>query len=1075
MPVATLTQFAASDIEALLDAFAYSELTSGNATTATTENTGATLTFEIFGSGFTYDGTSTFNDGENVTSGTITRLDIYSGSTLLLRITDLSISATALAAAFEDVQTSDDFTAYDALIDAYTINYDGTNVPSGAEVSVPGSEENDTYTLGAGDYYISPGDGADTITAGTSSYYAQINYSNESGGGITVNWAAGNITDPYGETDTFTGRIDSIRGTSSADSITGDSSNNSIRGLAGNDFFDGGDGFDEVRYDRDANYGGTSGVTVNLATGTATDGFGDTDTLVSVERVRGSNLADTITGNDANNRLLGLGGNDIIDGGAGNDELDGGEGNDTIATGSGFDTVIGSIGNDSIDTTSATDVFVDYSGLSEAISVQVNTTTATVNKGSNGTDTITNIDDIDYVNGGLGFLGTANGDSFAINGPSDQWVGVVGGSGDDTITNTGSGNVRADYRSDGASSGSGITYTSNNGTRVSGTVTGAGTGTDTLSGVNEIRGTDFNDTFNGGDGNERFILRGGNDTVDGGGGTDTVRFDRSGMGAVAVDLISGTATGTFNGNAFSHTLENVEQIRGSSNGDELSGSDADERFEGKGGNDSLSGLGGNDVLFGDDGNDILDGGAGADALDGGSGNDWADYRSSDAAVNVILAGSGTQSGGDAEGDTLTGIENLFGSIYNDVLSGNGLANYIRGGHGNDTLNSGSGDDQLRGDAGNDVLIGGAGADILDGGSGNDWADYRSSNAGVTVALIGSGAQSGGHAEGDTLTGIENLFGSSHNDVLSGNGLDNYIRGGDGNDTLNTGSGDDHLRGDNGNDVLIGGAGADILDGGAGNDWADYRGSNAGVNVALVGSGAQSGGHAEGDTLSGIENLFGSSHNDVLSGNGLDNYIRGGDGNDTLNSGSGDDTLRGDDGNDVLIGGAGADILNGGAGSDWADYRASNVGVTVTLVGSGAQSGGHAEGDTLTNIENLFGSAHNDALTGNGLANYLRGGAGNDVLKGGNGTDTLRGDAGNDVLLGGSDSDTFFFAAFHGSDTVLDFEDGSDTIFIASGASSFADLVITADGGDTLIDFTGTTVRLNGINTALITEDDFSFT
>ncbi|MHA7774485.1 LysM peptidoglycan-binding domain-containing protein [Roseibium sp. M-1] len=496
---------------------------------------------------------------------------------------------------------------------------------------------------------------------------------------------------------------------------------------------------------------------------------------------------------------------------------------------------------------------------------------------------------------------------------------------------------------------------------------------------------------------------------------------------------------------------------------------------GTSGNDILLGSFLREALFGDDGNDVLDGGSGADALDGGSGNDWADYRSSDAAVNVILAGGGTQSGGHAEGDTLTGIENLFGSSFNDVLSGNGLANYIRGGAGNDTLNSGSGDDQLRGDAGNDVLIGGAGADILDGGSGNDWADYRSSNAGVTVALIGSGAQSGGHAEGDTLTGIENLFGSSHNDVLSGNGLDNYIRGGDGNDTLNTGSGDDHLRGDNGNDVLIGGAGADILDGGAGNDWADYRGSNAGVNVALVGSGAQSGGHAEGDTLSGIENLFGSSHNDVLSGNGLDNYLRGGAGNDTLNSGSGDDTLRGDDGNDVLIGGAGADILNGGAGSDWADYRASNVGVTVTLVGSGAQSGGHAEGDTLTNIENLFGSAHNDALTGNGLANYLRGGAGNDVLKGGNGTDTLRGDAGNDVLLGGSDSDTFFFAAFHGSDTVLDFEDGSDTIFIASGASSFADLVITADGGDTLIDFTGTTVRLNGINTALITEDDFSFT
>ncbi|MHA7774487.1 calcium-binding protein [Roseibium sp. M-1] len=309
-------------------------------------------------------------------------------------------------------------------------------------------------------------------------------------------------------------------------------------------------------------------------------------------------------------------------------------------------------------------------------------------------------------------------------------------------------------------------------------------------------------------------------------------------------------------------------------------------------------------------------------------------------------------------------------------------------------------------------------------------------------------------------GDNTLFGSRNNDDMFGgdgadtlNGLEgrDQLFGGTGDDTLDGEDGEDKLYGDSGtvtlsggdgNDVLSGGAGSDTLDGGEGTDWADYRGSNAGVTVALAGSTAPSGGHAEGDTL---------------TGNSLVN------------------TLRGENGNDILIGGAGADVLDGSTGADWADYRTSNAAVTVVLAGIGAQSGGHAEGDTLTNIENVFGSNFNDAITGNGLDNSLRGGAGNDVLKGGNGADTLRGDAGNDVLLGGAGGDIFFFAAFHGSDTVLDFQNGSDRFFIASGANSFAALAITADGGDTLIDFTGTTIRLNGINTALIDAGDFIFT
>ena len=66
--------------------------------------------------------------------------------------------------------------------------------------------------------------------------------------------------------------------------------------------------------------------------------------------------------------------------------------------------------------------------------------------------------------------------------------------------------------------------------------------------------------------------------------------------------------------------------------------------------------------------------------------------------------------------------------------------------------------------------------------------------------------------------------------------------------------------------------------------------------------------------------------------------------------------------------------------DTADYASSDAGVTVSLA-AGTGAGGHAQGDVLTGIENLVGSAHNDDLTGNGFDNLLEGGAGDDALYG----------------------------------------------------------------------------------------------
>lgn len=84
--------------------------------------------------------------------------------------------------------------------------------------------------------------------------------------------------DGGGGADTLYGGLgnDSLSGAGGADQLFGEDGDDNLRGGGGNDILNGGAGFDEVRYDRDAAGGGAAGVTVNLATGTATDGFGNT-------------------------------------------------------------------------------------------------------------------------------------------------------------------------------------------------------------------------------------------------------------------------------------------------------------------------------------------------------------------------------------------------------------------------------------------------------------------------------------------------------------------------------------------------------------------------------------------------------------------------------------------------------------------------------------------------------------------------------------------------------------------------------------------------------------------------------
>ncbi|WP_186002769.1 calcium-binding protein [Mycobacterium sp. KBS0706] len=307
-----------------------------------------------------------------------------------------------------------------------------------------------------------------------------------------------------------------------------------------------------------------------------------------------------------------------------------------------------------------------------------------------------------------------------------------------------------------------------------------------------IKGSSAANTLVGGTGKDKLTglagadtLQGGSDDdlLDGGDGIDTIDYD--GPAAVTVNLSTLTASG---GDAQGDVIgAGIENIRGTGiYNDILTGSAVANVLDGYGGNDTLNGMTGNDILVG---------GAGADGLDGGDGADMADYSGGVAGVTVNLA-AGAGSGGDAAGDTLAGIENVKGSLYQDTLTGDGAANVLQG---------------LLGD---DVLRGGAEADTLQGGSGFDTASYYSGAARVLVSLV-SGIGSGGGAQGDTLSGIENLSGSQGNDSLYGN------------------AGVNVLQGWNGNDDLIGRAGKDTLTGGAGEDRFIF----AAVGDSVVGADA----------------------------------------------------------------------------------------------------------------------------------------------------------------------------------------------------------------------------------------------
>jgi Ca2+-binding RTX toxin-like protein len=469
-------------------------------------------------------------------------------------------------------------------------------------------------------------------------------------------------------------------------------------------------------------------------------------------------------------------------------------------------------------------------------------------------------------------------------------------------------------------------------------------------GADTYRGSAYSDDVFGGAGDDTLTGNAGNDLLDGGTGADSMdggKGDDTYIVDNASDTVTEVAAAGYDAvfSSINYTLgSNVEEL-------DLLGS-APLNGTGNALDNVLFGNSGNNILAGNGGNDILEGGAGDDSINGGAGFDYAAYSEATAGVNVSLT-SAAQSTGGAGTDTLSSIEGLIGSNFNDRLTGNAAANDLAGG------------------GGNDLLEGGGGNDIVDGGAGIDTASYVHAALGVTVSLATSAGQNTGGAGTDRLLSIENLTGSAYSDDLRGNAGANDLSGLAGNDKLT---------GLAGNDTLDGGAGIDAMRGGLGDDiyYADNVRDNA---IENAGEGTDTVFSSASYSLgSNVENLTITGSAVRGNGNSLANAITGNSGDNILNGGAGADTMRGGLGNDTYyIDNAGdRAIEDSGAGRD-------RVYTTISLTLDSNLDDLFARGSDAIN---LTGNSLDNTLRGNSAANVLTGGAGADDLRGGTGADTF---------------------------------------------------------------------------------------
>ncbi|GAB5387844.1 MAG: hypothetical protein Alpg2KO_08120 [Alphaproteobacteria bacterium] len=975
--------------------------------------------------------------------------------------------------------------------------------------------DGDTVTdLAAGEALVFQGDGAsfdpNLVTFSYDQVTGILSVDQEGDGTIDAavtllgDHSAGsfNLTVPFTEPDGTTWEVrlvyseaSVINGTSGDDNLAGTIGDDELYGLGGFDVLNGSEGADVLDGGDDidaASYQGSSvAVQVDLGAGTATGGDADGDTLVSIESLEGSAYDDTLTGDAGNNTLTGMDGADALSGGDGSDWLYGGAGTDTLTGGLGQDFFGGSfaaMNGDAITDLEIGESIVLFGDAPFDVSLM-----------TLSYDAQTGMLDVDQQGDGtidatISLTGDYSTGSFAI---APQFPFPDGTALAATVTYQESvsiiGTADADWLE--GSSGDDDIYG--------------------LAGFDDLIGSEGADLMDGGD---------DIDTARYGASFDAISIDlaagtasggyAAGDTLISIENLEGSnyddsLTGDANGNS----------LFGMDGADTVSGGDGNDWLSGGSGVDTLTGGAGQDTFVGSfaqwDGDTITDFSAGETIAVQGNGASFDPTLvvvSHDANTNILSL----DQDGDGTIDANIQLQGDFSaggfSVSVPWLMPDGTAweihvayqegQTLNGTADSDWLEGSAVDDQIYALAGFDTLVGGAGADVLDGGDDIDTASWYSSAAGVMVDLS-AGTASGGDATGDTLISIENLEGSAHADTLTGDDRMNSLTGAAGDDVLDGGAGSDFLSGGSGADILTGGSGVDrfsgtfaeldgdtITDLEAGEsiellDWSapfdptlasfSFDDTTDSLSIDLQGDGtADATMTLLGDHSAGVFSLYptwtfgdGTTHSLTLAydgpvvrtGTAASEWLGGGSYDDVLDGMDGDDTLDGFDGNDVLIGGLGIDWLYGGAGDDTyrfavgdgTDYVVDNAGLdtleitgvngladltitddgnnlnisfssgdlvviqdfyiapdyqveTLVLMIPDGQGGYTSESHDLVSLAPASGGG-DLFLSGSEGADTLTGADGNDSLYGHGDDDILSGGAGNDYLSGGEGADT----------------------------------------------------------------------
>ncbi|MEW6248926.1 MAG: calcium-binding protein [Nitrospirota bacterium] len=655
----------------------------------------------------------------------------------------------------------------------------------------------------------------------------------------------------------------------------------------------------------------------------------------------GTSGGDTILGTNVIDRVTGLGGQDFIATGAGDDVLDGGADNDRLLGGSGNDTYIFDVG-------AGQDTILDSAGDLDRIQMTADVTPNNVTVSRSGRDLVLSL--------------TGTGDRliipffFPASPLTIEQVEFADGTTWDAAT------LRA--------------MTQN---LIAGTI-----GDDVLSGTPEddiFAGLAGDDTISGGAGDDVLDGGAGADTLIGGQGQDTYLVDDAGdivneQPGEGLDTVQSSVSNTLSANVEDLTLTGTANIDGTGN--------------------ALA-----NVLSGNSGANVLTGGAGNDTYVVGPGDTVVELAGE--GIDTVLSADTYALSANVENLTLTGAASVdgTGNTLDNVLRGNGGANRLIGGAGNDTYVVDIGDTV--------VEQAGEGIDIV-----QTARSYRLSAHVENLTLLDSEATL---VEGQRFPPFMEGYGNALDNVLIGNRGDNLLDGGEGADVLSGGAGIDWLVGGTGVDTYLFGTGSGkdtIIDAHAGEVDIIQLAANVTPNDLVVTS-------------------FTNSSNLLLRINGtsdelvLESYFLGPE----------------YQGKEVRF----------------ADGTVWDPATLLAKWDGGRPAGGTTYWGTSGN-DTLVGGGGNDTLFGFGGNDQLFGGVGDDSLFELTGDNFLDGGPGNDLLLGGSGRDTYFFGRGSGLDTTDFHSSGTDvdTVQLASDISP-NEVVVTRSGSGLVLHLAGTADRL----------------